>query len=284
VIKHEGFRGASEELQLSRSALSQSISALEERLGVPLFHRVGRRLIPTAAAMRFYAEAVNYQDRLQESVANLVGAQGRVEGVLSIGAYLEFAKSKMMPVFEEFLTRNPRAQIKFVFDSPSRLDALLEAQKIDLAISVFPHRNARKIASSKLYQEELVLIGAAGLIQTRPKPSHFQSVAVIDYFPTHQVFKRWWALHYKTKVFRGPVRSYAATADMVLEMVKRGLGVGVVPRYVYEQSDAAKFTQVIQPTERRLYDYVWLSQHRSTHKTMAHESFCALLSSRFPLS
>jgi LysR family glycine cleavage system transcriptional activator len=281
VVRHSGFRGASEELQLSRSALSQSIGTLEDRLGVRLFHRVGRRLVPTAAALRFYQEANGYQDQLQDAVSTLIGNQGRVEGVLRIGAYLEFAKGKMMPVIGEFLTRNPQTQIKFVFDSPSRLDALLEEQRIDLSISVFPHRNSKKITSSKLFQEELVLVGAPNLVQAKPRSGHFHSVPVIDYFSSHQVFKRWWTLHYHSKVFRGTVRSYAATADMVLEMAKRGLGVGVVPRYVYEGSDAVKMAHVIQPTEKRLYDFLWLNQIRRSKKSLAHQSFCALLDSRF---
>ena len=281
VVKHEGYRGASEELQLTRSALSQSIAALESALGVSLFQRVGRRLVPTPAALRFYEDVTVYQARLQDSLTTLVGQEGRAEGVLRIGAYLEFAKSKMMPVVEEFLTRHPRAQIRFLFDAPSRLQTLLEAQKIDLSISVFPHRELRKIESRKLYQEELVLVGTPDLIPERPKPIHFQSVPIIDYFPSHVVFKRWWSLHFRARIFKGPIRSYAASADMVLEMAKRGLGVGIVPRYVYEASDSTKSIQVIQPTERRLYDFIWINRNRDVPKSTAHLAFDAILASRF---
>ena len=127
VVKHQGYRGAADELQLTRSALSQSIAGLESTLGVALFHRVGRRLIVTPAAQRFYDEVNDYQSKLQDSVASLIGQTGKAEGLLTIGAYLEFAKSKMMPVVEEFLERNPKAQIKFIFDGPSRLAKLLES-------------------------------------------------------------------------------------------------------------------------------------------------------------
>lgn len=281
VVKHEGFKGASEELQLTRSALSQSIGSLENTLGVSLFHRVGRRLVPTHEAQRFYGEVREYQLKLQDSVAALIDQRGKASGVLKIGAYLEFAKGKMMPVVEDFLDRNPNAQVKFVFDSPSRLDKLLETQKIDLSISVFPHRGKHKINSRKLYQEELVLVGSPKLISERPKSAHFQKVPVIDYFPTHQIFKRWWALHFRTQLFRGSVRAYAATADMVMEMVGRGLGVGVVPRYVFEGSDLARVVHIIQPTEKRLYDYIWVNEHRQIGKSVVQQSFTKLLSARF---
>ena len=281
VVKHEGYRGASEELQLTRSALSQSIGTLEGALGVLLFQRVGRRLIPTPEALRFYDEVQEYQSRLQDSVTALIGQHGKAEGVLRVGAYLEFEKSKMMPVVEEFLARNPKAQIKFVFDSPSRLDSLLESQKIDLSISVFPHRAKHKIKSRKLYQEELILVGLPRVVAERPKSTHFRDIPVIDYFSSHQVFKRWWTLHFRSRTFRGPVRAYAATADMVMEMVKRGLGVGVVPRYVFEGSDSARTVHVVQPTERRLYDYIWVNEQKTARKSVIHQSFMTLLSNRF---
>lgn len=284
VVRNHGYRGASEELHLTRSALSQAIGNLETGLGVPLFQRVGRRLVPTPAALQFYNEVRGYQDRLQDSVATLIGAEGRAEGVLRIGAYLEFAKSKLMPVVEEFLTRNPKAQLKFLFDSPSRLESLLEARKIDLAISVFPHRGKHAIVSRKLYQEELVLVGAPNLISERPRPAHFQDVPVIDYFQSHLVFKRWWALHFGGGRYRGPVRAYAATADMVLELAKRGLGVGVVPRYILENMDATKTVHVIQPTSRQLFDYLWVNESRGAKKSLVLRSFEALLDARVGMS
>jgi DNA-binding transcriptional LysR family regulator len=298
VVKNEGFRGAAEELQLTRSALSQSISALEQSLGVSLFQRVGRRLVPTPAALRFYKHVNEYQGRLQDSLADLIGEKGRAEGNLRVGAYLEFAKIKMMPVLEEFLNHHPRSQIKFVFDAPSRLESLLESHKIDLSISVFPHRGSnpsarqgtrqrvhqgahRGILSSKLYREELILVGSPNLISERPKPAHFQSVPVIDYFPSHIVFKRWWSLHFRAKVYRGAIRSYAASADMVMEMAKRSLGVGVVPRFVYEGSALTENLQVIQPTQRRLYDYIWLNERAGHRTSVVHQAFRALLLERF---
>lgn len=280
VVKHGGYAGASEELQLTRSALSQSITSLEGSLGVALFYRIGRRIVPTPAALRFYEEARNYQNQLQASLESLMGQKGRAQGTLKIGAYLEFAKSKMMPVIEDFLERNPQAQIKFVFDAPSRLESLLESQRIDLSISVFPSR-AKKISSRKLYQEELILVGSPALITERPKAPSFQGVPIIDYYPNHVAFKRWWTLHFGAKIFRSPIRCYAATADMVLEMVRRGLGIGVVPRYVYEATDAAKQVHVIQPTERRLYDYLWINEPSRGQKSMVHQAFSSLLTSRF---
>jgi len=49
VIDHRGFSRAAEHLQIAQPSLSQAIAGLERELGVPLFHRVGRGVVPTDA-------------------------------------------------------------------------------------------------------------------------------------------------------------------------------------------------------------------------------------------
>lgn len=50
VARHRSFRKAGAELALSTSAVSYAIRALEERLGVGLFHRTTRSVALTEAA------------------------------------------------------------------------------------------------------------------------------------------------------------------------------------------------------------------------------------------
>lgn len=57
VIDHRGFSRAAQHLQISQPSLSQAISGFERELGVPLFHRVGRGVVPTAAGDQLTAPA-----------------------------------------------------------------------------------------------------------------------------------------------------------------------------------------------------------------------------------
>lgn len=43
VIDHRGFSRAAEHLRIAQPSLSQAIAGFERELGMPLFHRVGRR-------------------------------------------------------------------------------------------------------------------------------------------------------------------------------------------------------------------------------------------------
>jgi DNA-binding transcriptional LysR family regulator len=269
VVQHRGYKGASEDLGLSRSAISQSLTGLESQLGYALFHRVGTQLVLTEPARQFHDNVARALLEINQSVSEFTNPYTESSGTLRIGSYLEFTKSKMMPVLQKFMETEPRVQMKFSFHSPSRLLAALEKQKLDLCISIFPYEGRKSsITNRKLYQEELVLIARKDQWAENPEREKIMLAPVIDYYPNHVLFRRWWKCHYQQNLAKVNLRCYAATADMVIEFVKRGLGVGVVPKYVFEHGNRDQSLHIIKPSSRRLMDYVWLiyfKQPRSSH-------------------
>ncbi len=281
VARHGGYKGAAEELNITRSALSQSITQLEDVLGRQLFNRVGARLRLTESAQLFHQELLLHHQNIQSALASFRQKSQSIGGSLRLGAYLEFTKSKLMPVIEEYMSAFSNVQVKFVFDSPSRLHNLLENEKIDLAISIFPHRKSNAIESRKLYQEELALIGHIDIISTQLKKENLAKLPVIDYYPQHLLFKRWWHHQFSQHLKSVHIASYAASAEMVYELVKRRLGIGVVPLYVVDHFAHSGSIQIIQPTEKKLIDHVWLSQFKHKNHTRAHVEFVNLVFKRF---
>ena len=259
VIEQRGYRGASEAVGLTRSAISQGITSLELQLGKTLFHRVGTKLLPTEAALAFYEEVARHYGGIESAVERLQSGRVSESGILRVGAYLEFTKGKLMPAIESFLVANPRAQIQFHFDSPTRLRGLLETGKIDLALSIYAHPK-REIESRELYEEELCLIGHRDVVSRHATAAELGALEVIDYFPSHLLFKRWWGVHFRKAAPQVSPRVFAATAEMVLALVERKLGIGVVPRYIL--AGASDRLHVVEPTPKKLLDHLWLSRKR----------------------
>src|ERR1700722_13772150 len=75
VARHGGFRVAARTLDMSSSALSHAIAALEERLGVRLFNRTTRNVALTPAGEQFVADITPALVAIRGAIES-VGAQG----------------------------------------------------------------------------------------------------------------------------------------------------------------------------------------------------------------
>lgn len=262
VVEAGNYRLASEALNVTPSALSQSISSLENSIGISLFRRLGRRLVLTDQGEMVQREFQKHHLALLASLERVGGHDNQISGLIHVGAYLEFAKFQLAPILTSFQKRHPGVQVKLVFDRPSRLHRMLEAGSLDICFSIYPERESKLIQSKPIFREELTLVSPANLLSENPTFSDLMSTPMIEYYFNHQPIRRWLWLHYKKKPKTLPVRTFAATAEMVLTLVQEGLGVGVVPEYLVRNKAAAGLT-ICRPTQRHLLDHIWMLQMRS---------------------
>lgn len=273
VIDAGGYQRAAEVLHVTPSALSQTITRLEHSLGLSLFDRRGRRLVPTKEGLRIHQEFLRHQTGFVRAVQALQGRQTEVAGTLRIGAYLEFAKSRLTGVMKDFIGDHPEANIKVVFDSPSRLHRMLDLGQLDLCLSIFPSSSKKSVRSKAFSEEELVLIAQAHILPENPAMKQILSVPVVDYYYNHQPIGRWLQLHFGRRPKKPPVRIFAATAEMVLALVRAGAGIGVVPKYLVTAADIQSGIKIVRPTSRKLTDYIWLLERIGSEKSALHLAF-----------
>src|SRR5690348_10161914 len=84
VVDHGGMSAAAAALHLSQPSLSQAIRGLERDLGVPLFHRVGRRVVPSAAGEALVPPARQVLRDLRTARASVDAVRGLDGGRLDI--------------------------------------------------------------------------------------------------------------------------------------------------------------------------------------------------------
>src|SRR5260370_18149857 len=84
VAEAGSFTHAREALNLSQSAVSRQISALEESLSVPLFHRHARGLILTEQGELLYATAREVFAKLAMTEGLLTESKDRPKGPLTV--------------------------------------------------------------------------------------------------------------------------------------------------------------------------------------------------------
>jgi DNA-binding transcriptional LysR family regulator len=137
VAEAGSFTHAGEALNLSQSAVSRQISALEESLNVPLFHRHARGLILTEQGELLYATAREVFAKLAMTEGLLTESKDRPKGPLKVTTSVAFGSIWLTPRIREFLELYPDIQVAMVVDD-SELD--LSMREADVAIRMSPPR------------------------------------------------------------------------------------------------------------------------------------------------
>lgn len=107
------FTKASEKLNLTQSAVSHQIKALEEELGVPLFIRAKRGVILTDAgkiALEYANRILNEAEEMRERV---VGREKALEGRVRVAAATQALVYLFAPLFEEFMDAYETVELVF---------------------------------------------------------------------------------------------------------------------------------------------------------------------------
>lgn len=117
VTRLGSFRAAAAELEMSTSALSQSVAALEARIGTRLFHRTTRSVRLTEAGERFVADVA-------PAVAGIRGAMERAGesadepiGSLRLNTSAGAARRLMKPLLIPYMRRYPRVELELVTEA-----------------------------------------------------------------------------------------------------------------------------------------------------------------------
>ncbi len=237
VAETRHFTRAAEQLRVAQPSLSQQVRALERELGAPLFHRTrgnvsltdaGQALLPVARRMLADADAARLSVREVLSLG-----RGRVR----LGATPSLCTALLPTVLAGFRQQHPGIEL-IVRESGSRgLQQELTEGGLDLALVV----NARlgedpQVATVPLFAEELVIISSLDA----PSPAGRQDRMTIRDLAGKPLvmFRPGYDLRETTEAacreegFWPTFAIEGGEMDAVLEFVRAGLGLAVVPRTV----------------------------------------------------
>jgi DNA-binding transcriptional LysR family regulator len=116
VAEHRGFTAAAAELEVSPSALSQSIRQLEARLKVRLFNRTTRSVSLTEAGEAYLARVGPAVGQVIEAAEELNVLQGRPAGTLRLNAARISTALVLQPILAGFLLEYPHVQLELTTD------------------------------------------------------------------------------------------------------------------------------------------------------------------------
>ena len=132
VAERQHVTQAAAFLNLTQSAVSAAIAALEDRHAVRLFDRIGRRIVLTDAGQQFLDEARALLGRAEQSERLLADLAGLRRGRLRLAASQTVANYWLPPLMHRFHAAHPGFRLGLAIGNTAEVARLVQAAGADL--------------------------------------------------------------------------------------------------------------------------------------------------------
>jgi DNA-binding transcriptional LysR family regulator len=143
ALDHGSLLGAARALGSTQPTLGRHIAELETQLGVVLFERTGRGLLPTEMATRLADSARAMEGSADQLVRSVSGAQAGVSGTVRITASQPVACFVMPAVLAQMRTALPEVQVELI--ASNQVSNLLR-READIALRMVQPDQASLVA------------------------------------------------------------------------------------------------------------------------------------------
>lgn len=278
------FTHAGDQLGLSQSAVSRQVSALEQDLRVPLFHRHARGLILTEQGEMLYRTARELSMKLEHTRTRLSDSKEKPDGELKVTANVGLGALWLAPRLGEFLDAYPDIRIKMIL-TDDELD--LAMREADVALRL------RQPSQGDLIQRRLFTV-------------HFHCYATTDYLKSFGVPKTIEDLdNHRLLAFGGDIPNYLIDLNWhlkagrdsreqreprlvinnlpgLLRATQRGLGIAVLPDYLMDSENALSQLLASEPMPELECYLVYPEELKGVARVQVFRDFLVSKAQRWP--
>jgi DNA-binding transcriptional LysR family regulator len=229
VARLGSFSAAARELDVAPSVVTKRITRLEERVRTRLIVRSTRGLTLTPAGERLLPRFLRVVAELDELLLETSASDGKIEGHVRVKSPTTITSMYLGALFSEFQLDNPRVTLEIVlldrsvnpleenFDLVVGARAASYPNVVDIPLCTYP----QALCCAPSYQD------------SKPEPRHPSDLVDHDCLTT-VLFGTTWPFETARGGVSIEVRSrfHANDARVVLEGVRRGLGLAILPRYL----------------------------------------------------
>ncbi|HEX7984610.1 MAG TPA: LysR family transcriptional regulator [Duganella sp.] len=189
VAETRSFVGAGRLLGISASAVGKSVSRLEDKLGVRLFHRSTRSVTLTAEGVMFLERCKRILAEIEAAEQELVSVAEAPRGKLRVS--LPLVSALVLPVLADFMRAHPQVELDLDF-TDRQVDVIEEG--FDAVVRVGEPKDSR-LSARKLGEFRRLLVGSPAYFAARGvprRPEELSSHACLHYrYPSSGKIERW---------------------------------------------------------------------------------------------
>ena len=231
------FTRAAERCEISQPSLSQQIINLERELGHKLFHRLGRRVVPTEAGQVFL-ERARYIIKEVEDASKELKDSPTLERRIKVGTVPTLAPYLFPPLLEQCHELHPNLLVHTHEDfRPDLMSGVIDGD-LDLAVLPQPVKDPR-ISTEVLFTEPLLLVVsrhhplAAKPVITAPDLAEESFVLLGHSSSLAMEIERFCGDH----DFSPRLGHRCSQVATVKALVALGLGISILPRIARKPAD-----------------------------------------------
>ena len=241
---------AAKQLHLTQSGVSQQIKSLEDTLGITLFDRINRKIIPTAEAEVLYGECSRRLEDLESTLRQISRQEDELLGRVKIAYSPSLSESRWIELLVSFARQHSKLRIEWCSGFAHELSEWCEKGRIDFALAD-AFVNEDNLDFEEIATEPFDLVAHESLLEglTFGEDS-FEAccrLPYVNYTESGELLNAWFKKNWGRLPRDLQMRAYAMDTHGMLGFVSQGLGAGLLP----ESQIASLLVQ--QPSLRRLH-------------------------------
>ena len=224
------FTMAAQELNLTQSAISRQIKALEEQLEVSLFTRERQQIQLTDAGAEFAHQVREALELIATASRNIhSNPQG---GTLNLGILPMFGSRWLAPRLPGFLANHPDIHVNLV----TQLEPFdFKQEKLDAAIH-FGKERWPGADCKVLLNEHVIPVCSPTLQQTHQfqEPADLLQVPLLHLSSRSEAWARWFGLH-RVRFNGNHTSMLLDQFSTITQLAKSGIGIGLLPEFLFQE-------------------------------------------------
>ena len=224
------FTAAGAKLHVSQSAISRQILLLEEELGEPVFHRIGRRIRITPAGESLLQLSHRVFQDLQDTVSAISDKQESLNGSMRLVGGMTVCLYVFPALLAEMRRVHPHLDLKITVGSAERSIAMLRSGAGDLGLISLPV-DAADLVSVPVLEEELLLVTYPSHPFAKKKtitPADLTREHFIV-FEAGSVTRKLVEEFFTRERIKPEIVMETENVEIIKAMVRHGLGISIIP-------------------------------------------------------
>ncbi|MDB5448194.1 MAG: transcriptional regulator, LysR family [Phenylobacterium sp.] len=282
TVEAANFSSAARAVSMTASAISKLVSRLEARHGVRLFQRTPRGILLTPEGELFYAHARKVVQAFEEAEAAMANVASSASGQLKLYVFPSFALHQIAPHLPKLLERHPDLRVEFQLgNAPLRMID----SGIDIAIQSGPMTDSSLVAR-RFTTSRWCVCASPDYVTTHGAPRRPEDLE--DHECVLLALEdRWNVWSFRDRdgreiAFRPRGRVSANYSDMVLSLVKSGVGVARLPEFnIVDDVRAGNLVLLLEDYAVQARNPIYVVYHSRKHLSPRVSAFLDFLSENF---